>query len=346
MRAGYQVRWWLMRQGVLSACLLLGCTFDSGAAGGGADGMLGPVTSSGSGSGMADSSTGAGPEPGTTTTTGATATTSGGVGSTSWATATAGDTTSSATSETSGEGPVMLSDEGLVARYFLDEAGRGTAPMLALDSASEDPAHLSLSYEDRSLRYVSTYGNRGLAFELAGADDGARIPISGSKFEGIDGMTALTLEVVVRLDASVSSGSRIVHFGGTGHGVAALSSQNANQLQFAWNDRIVREWDYSGFSDGEAHVLHAIADTSAVSGALRFRLLVDGQELPPTASMAVDQDEGASFSGNGDFALGNRNQDRAMQGILFYAAVYGSALAESTIAVHVPALLADNDSPD
>jgi hypothetical protein len=335
-----------MRQGVLSACVLLGCTFDSGAAGGGAESMLGPVTSSGSG--MPDSSTGAGPEPGTTTTTGATATatTSGGVGSTSLATATAGDPKSSATSETSGEGPVMLSDEGLVARYFLDEAGRGTSPMLALDSASEDPAHLTLSYDDRSLRYVSTYGNRGLAFERAGADDGARIPISGSKFEGIDGITALTFEVVVRLDSSINDGSRLVHFGGNGSGVAALSSRNANQLQLAWNDRVVREWDYSDFGDGEAHVLHAIADTSAVSGALRFRLLVDGQELPPTASMPVAQDEAASFSGNGDFALGNRNQDRAMQGILFYAAVYGSALAESTIAAHVPALLVNNDSPD
>lgn len=332
-----------MRRGVLAVCVLLGCSFDSSTDE--ADSVLGEST--GMGLGTTDSSTGELAESGASSATTATTTTSGVELTTSQSDPSTTTATSSASydppSSSTGDSET-LSDDGLVARYFLDEAADGTAPMLALDSADE-PVDLPLSYGDRSLRYVSAFGHRGLAFDLAGADDGARAPIAGSKFEGIEGVTALTFEVVVRLDDSINSASRIVHFGGTDSGIATLSSRNPDQLQFAWNDNVVREWDYSAFSDGAAHVVHVITDTNAVNDASRFRLLVDGNELPPTEVTAVAPGEAAFVPQGAIFALGNRNQDRAMQGILFYAAIYGLAFPDATVAAHVPALLGSDDSP-
>lgn len=238
----------------------------------------------------------------------------------------------------------VLSDEGLVARYFLDEAASGTVPTMALDSA-EEPFHLPLEYVDETMHYASAFGHRGLAFDVAGADDGARAPIGGSKFDGLEGVTQLTFELVVRLDDAVGSDSRLVHFGRTGSGTAALSSDNPDQLQFAWNDTIVRDWDYSPFNDGVAHVVHVIVDTNAGNDGSRVRLLVDGSELQPAILSEIDLGEPASVHPDAFFALGNRNQDRAMQGILFYAAIYGVAISDTTVASHVPLLTNDDDSP-
>jgi len=337
-----------MRGGLLWGCVLLGCSFETTSAG--AD------TATDSGLGGVTTSSTTDPSVGTEVATGPSSLTTSGSSEAESELGSESDTnpdtnpngTSTTTTEgavsSSGEDPETLSDDGLVARYFLDEAASGTVPTMAFDSA-EEPFPLPLEYVERTMHYASAFGHRGLAFDVAGADDGARAPISGSKFDGLEGATELTFELVVRVDDSIGSDSRLVHFGGTNSGTATLSSDDPDQLQFAWNDTIVRDWDYSAFSDGVAHVLHVIVDTNAGSDASRVRLLVDGNELQPNMLNAVDPGEPASVPSGAIFALGNRNQDRAMQGILFYAAIYGVAISDGTAASHVPLLSADDDSP-
>ncbi|MGH1341881.1 MAG: hypothetical protein ACRBN8_10040 [Nannocystales bacterium] len=340
-----------MRRGALWGCVLLGCSFETTSVGADSatDSALGEVTSSST----TDLTTGTavGTQGGTGTSGLTTGTVSTGETPGSETEPETGRTTtgsSSSTSEgaasSSGDRAGALSDEGLVARYYLDEAESGTVPKAAFDSA-EEPFPLALEYVENTMHYASAFGHRGLAFDVAGADDGARAPISGSKFDGLEGATELTFEVVVRLDDAVGSDSRLVHFGRPNSGAATLSSEDPNQLQFVWNNTIVREWDYTPFSDGVAHVLHVIVDTNAGSDASRFRLLVDGNELPPTILSAVDPGEPASVPNDAFFALGNRDQARAMQGILFYVAIYGVAISDTMVASHVPVLIADDDSP-
>lgn len=346
-----------MRRGVLWGCLLLGCSFEATSIGtdSATESGLGAVTTSSTGS----------PGVGTQVETGPSSlATSGGAQTLSESEAEAeaeaeaeseaeaeaesdsdtNTTTSGDPASSTGEDSQGLSDVGLVARYFLDEAASGSAPAVAFDAA-EEPFPLPLEYVENTMHYASAFGHRGLAFDMAGADDGARAPIAESKFEGLEGVTELTFEVVVRLDDAVGSDSRLVHFGGTGSGTATLSSNDPNQLQFAWNDTVVRDWDYSAFSDGVAHVVHLIVDTNAGSDASRVRLLVDGNELPANNLAAIEPGEAAVLANNAIFALGNRNQDRAMQGILFYAAIYGVPISDGTVASHVSLLTANDDSP-
>lgn len=337
-----------MRRGVLWGCVLLGCSFETGSAGG--------ETATDSGLAAATTSTTVGPgtEPDPSTSVGtvsSTLTTDASQGEAEGESEAEAETNTASTttavddpSSSSGGEDGVLSDEGLVARYFLDEAASGTGPTMALDSA-EEPFHLPLEYVEQTMHYASAFGHRGLAFDVAGADDGARAPIGVSKFDGLEGVTQLTFELVVRLDDAVGSDSRLVHFGRTDSGTATLGSNDPDQLQFAWNNTVVREWDYSPFNDGVAHVVHVIVDTGAGNDGSRIRLLVDGSELPPDIVSEVGLGEPASVHPDAFFALGNRNQDRSMQGILFYAAIYGAAISDETVASHVSLLTNDDDSP-
>ncbi|MBV1856838.1 MAG: hypothetical protein KUG77_00400 [Nannocystaceae bacterium] len=344
-----------MRRGLLWGCVLLGCSFETTPSGAdpATDSSLGGATTSGTTADATGSS--ATPQTGTGASnsmasgdvvSGASSDSSDSAdpSTTSTTTTDALTETSYDPSSSSGGGNPMLSDVGLVARYFLDEAASGTVPTLALDSA-EEPFPLPLEYDGETTHYASAFGHRGLAFDDVGADGGARAPIAGSKFANLQGATELTFEVVVRLDDAHAQDSRLVHIGRPDRGTATLGSDDPDELQFVWNNTIVRQWDYTAFNDGVAHVVHAIVDTNAGNEASRFRLLVDGAELTPVLVEEVGPGEPADVPDDAFLALGNRDQDRAMQGIIFYVAVYGVALSDAAVASHVPLLQADDDGP-
>ncbi len=235
-----------------------------------------------------------------------------------------------------------LTNGGVIARYFLNEAGAGTAPLFALDSTPA-PIDLSIDYGRGSLEYVEELGNRGLEFTNAGSDDGARAFIGGTELGGLEGSTSLTFEVVFRLEDTVGQGSRIMHIGaGPAPGIATLSSTNPDLLQFSWNDGLVREWDYADFA-GVAHVLHVVVDTTAPSPESQVRLLVEGAELVPEITGTIPVGDQAAVPEGTIFGLGNRDAARAIDGVLFYAAVYGEAIDDDRIAQHVTALGMSND---
>ena len=229
-----------------------------------------------------------------------------------------------------------------MARYFLDEAPAGSNPKLAVDAADE-PFDLSLEYFG-AMHYVSELGRRGLAFDQTGADDAARAAVAGTKFGGLDGATELTFEVVLRVVDALSSSSRIIHVGVGDDSVVTLAAQ-PNALAVRWNTTSVRHCDYTAFI-GTSQVVHLVGDMTALNEASRFRLLVGGVELAPVIDDTVPQGEPASLPKDAIIALGNRDRDRTFRGVLFYAALYGVALSDDTIAQHVVALQESDDTPE
>lgn len=215
--------------------------------------------------------------------------------------------------------------------------------MFALDAADE-PLDLPLEYVEETMHYVTDLGHRGLAFDQVGADDAARAPILNTKFEGLEGATELTFEVVLRLVDGMSSGSRIIHIGRNDNSVVTLAASGSDELEARWNGDIVRHWDYAAYT-GTTHVVHLVIDTTAVNPDSRFRLLVDGSELDPIIESGITQGEPATVPADAIIALGNRHQDRAFRGVLFYAAIYGIPISDDTIAEHVSALMASDDAP-
>lgn len=337
-----------MRRTALLGALALACSFDAstvqdhGAPAGSSSGSTGAAASTeGPGTTLATSSsevsTG---DPAVTGMVTATPTT-GGASSTAGSTSSTGSTTDDPGSST-GDPIPPLSDAGLVARYYLDEASMGMGPKLALDAAAA-PVDLPLDYAEGQMSYFEDFGvRRGLAFATPGADDGARTLVSGTKFADLAGTTEMTIEVMVRVDDAMSNGSRIVHLGHNDSSTFALGATGSGELEARWNGSIVRRWDYADFSQG-AHVLHLIVDTTAANEAVQFRLLVDGSELLPDLAAQVPQDDAAQVHADAIFAVGNRQQDRSIEGIIYYAAVYDVAIADAVVAHHVYRLLEVSD---
>lgn len=245
--------------------------------------------------------------------------------------------------ESRGPDDVELTDDGLVVRYFLNEAPAGSDPSLAIDWA-DDPFDLSLEYVDSTMHYVSEGIRRGLAFDLVGRDDAARSPIDDSKVAALEGTYELTIEVRVRVDDAATNGSRIVHIGRNDASAVALAATSADRLEARWNGIVVRRWDYSAYQ-GASRTLHLVIDTSAVNAASRFRLLADGVELNPTVVNELPDDAPLAFANDTILALGNRHRDRTFRGALFYAAIYDHAISDSTLAEHVEVLQLSDDPP-
>jgi hypothetical protein len=246
-----------------------------------------------------------------------------------------------------------LVDDGLVARYYLDEAADGQAPAEALDAAPA-PLNLTLRYvaDPCTLDPVMSYiqdaeGHRGLDFSTAGMDDLAFAEIDESKFiVGLHRGTSATYEVVADIREIHSGQSRLSHIGSeTGHALS-LQSRALSYIGFEVNTGGETQAPALLDAAGRA-VYHAVFDSTEVEPMDRVKFYLNASRLP-TLSVAsgLAQGEEIDLSGGKYYAIGNREiGGRTMRGTIFYSAVYASALSAEQVAQNTSWLLVDDDTP-
>jgi hypothetical protein len=290
-------------------------------------------------------------DPSTDATTDATTTTS----STS---TTGGDTSTTTGDETTGPPPPLLVDDGLLARYFLDEAAGGQGPTHALDAAP-DPLDLPLVYDGMGGMnpvYVEQAGHRGLRWPTPGLDGRATIAVAGTKLQsGLHNRVAATIELVVEVDAVTDLGSRLTHIGrGIEYGHFTLRSSKIDRLEFYWKGNVLAGvWpvDWSGL--GRA-VVHVVVDTGQPDPIHRVRLYIGGVAVTGGMDIALvppNQNEAIAIPTDPNiplhFTLGNRgvDVDRSFQGTLYYAAIYAAALSETQLEENAAVLAGLDDAP-
>ena len=314
---------------------LVGCSFDavgSGGTVGGGDGTdaTDGTTSASSGVGTLATLGGQSGDGSTGSSTAVTGTASGG-----------GDDTTSSTGEPR---PELVTD-GVLARYYLDEAGAGQTPAAALD-AIEPEVDLPIAYVDSNPRYTEIAGHRGLGWSGEGLDGGPSLPYAGTKF-----MTALqdhpdgTLEVVAEIQAITSDSSRLLHFGFDEHGGEfTLACNDAAELQFRSGDGTVTA-DFAVDVLSQGRSVYTLTFDAEATPEQRVHLYIDGMEVPASSIDSASADP-LSFGGQGSIALGNRAVgSRSFHGVLYYAAVYERALTPEEVAINAALLLEDDDSP-
>ncbi|WP_433926408.1 LamG-like jellyroll fold domain-containing protein [Sorangium cellulosum] len=248
-----------------------------------------------------------------------------------------------------------LTDDGLVARYFLDEARAGSAPTQVEDAAAA-PLPLALTHGPEMSFAADGAGHTGLSWTTAGADGRASVLIDGTKIQSaLQGAVAGTIEAVVRIAEVVEGGSRIVHIGtGAEGGRLTLRSEAPGQIVFWWNgDYCGGAWDAEL---PERAVVHGVFDSTVQEPAAdRLRLYINGAparrrssvggycgmhvSVPPLGA-TLDLPDGRHL------VLGNRELGgRTFSGALYYAALYARALTAAEIERHTAALLARDDRP-
>ncbi|WP_434041029.1 MULTISPECIES: LamG-like jellyroll fold domain-containing protein [Sorangium] len=248
-----------------------------------------------------------------------------------------------------------LTDDGLVVRYFLDEARAGSAPTQVEDAAAA-PLPLALTHGPEMSFAADGAGHTGLSWTTAGADGRASALIDGTKIQSaLQGAVAGTIEAVVRIAEVVEGGSRIVHIGtGAEGGRLTLRSEAPGQIVFWWNgDYCGGAWDAEL---PERAVVHGVFDSTVQEPAAdRLRLYINGAparrrssvggycgmhvSVPPLGT-TLDFPDGRHL------VLGNRELGgRTFSGAMYYAALYARALTAAELERHTAALLASDDRP-
>ena len=242
-----------------------------------------------------------------------------------------------------------LSDDGLVVRYFIDEAGTGQGPNELVDAAN-DPQNLSLSYGDNmDLSFsVDNGGNKVLRWERLGLSGGANTDISTGKVrDALTMATTVTIEAVIQFSrADGGPGSPILLLGNSiGNGTLALRAEATRRLRVYFNIKAVGRYELD--QGDERVVVHAVIDTSEADNS---RLVVYANGVAQ-ANMSNEEPFSMEFlqlSPVGQqLLIGNRAppaDNSSIDGAIGYVALYSKALDAETVGRHAARLLASDDN--
>jgi len=248
-----------------------------------------------------------------------------------------------------GGAAVPLVDDGLVVRYYFDEAATGAEIMLAADAAMP-PMDLTLWYQDQEPNYTQgVSGNRGLMWTTAGSDGGPYKDVTGTKLQTmVSDSNVVTMELVADI-RSTAFGSQLLHIGevvapGSVYTSLSFRTYDSSTLSFAWKNNEIGFWSAQLMTLGRS-VFHLVVNTDEVSSNDRVRVYIDGERLDGTVSPMMEGSSATVFSD--DFlVIGNRDDgDHSIEGIIYYAAIYAEALTDAQILNNVTVLQASDDAP-
>ena len=267
-------------------------------------------------------------------------------GSTGGVLGTDSTTAPSSSSDSSGGLPDGLVEAGLLARYYLDEADTGQARGLVEDAAPA-PLDLPITLHGQNPEYTEVDGNRGLSWGAIESNGRAGLVYDGTKLmDALQGSTTGTIEVIADVqDVSIDS-SRLCHFGlGDEGGEFTIAAATLDRLIFrtAIGTPTAR-WSVD-LTGGRTHYT-IVWDTDNEVADDRARLYVNGEFVAPDVLASIPSGAGLSFTPGGSFVLGNRAIGaRSFEGVLFYAALYETALTQAEIQHNASILQTSDDTP-
>ena len=243
--------------------------------------------------------------------------------------------------------PGALVDDGLIARYFLDEATTGQ-PSEVIDHTT-DPLDLALTWDttgEPAGYFEDPEGHRGIAFPAITRNDRASIAIDGTKIQTrLAGSATMTYELVADIQAVEPLGSRLCHIGFDTDHTLSLETNSITRLEMSVNHDLGGLGAVSLADLGRA-VFHGVVDTREADPQERVRLYVNASRVPNLAPTPPDQNDTLVIDDGRHFVIGNREiGGRTIQGTIYYAAIYDAALTAEQVLFNTTLLLANDDTP-
>ena len=240
---------------------------------------------------------------------------------------------------------VPLVDRGLVVRYFIDEAASGQAVTTLVDSA-QAPLSLPITH-GTTTAYLEVGGNRGLRWSASQSDGKVEIAL-GTETKLRTRLTTtptITMEVVVQITNAGDSGSES-HITGMrgGNPDFVLAAIDTTDLRlFKPFGTVGATW--ANANTQQRMVLHLVFDTTRTMPNERIELFRNGVNIAKTTGSAPNINSEVSLGSSDDFVIGNnQNEDRSIEGTIFYVAYYDVALSSTEITTNAARLLADDDT--
>lgn len=249
-----------------------------------------------------------------------------------------------------------LVDDGLVARYYFDEAATGQEPAAVIDHA-QSPVNVPISYVD-GLAYTEVATGRGLAWSATAANGHAIVPINNTKLRAeLENSTTATLEMVFDARAPIDDFAVLAQLmnpnqtgGRLGTNVQADTFPALEYNDTSGGTDVNAVWNVDVVDVGRV-IAHVVIDTTRAVAAQRSRFYLDGVEAQPFTVFTMPiidpaLDEGIDLCDPCVLTFGNNaNANRALHGTLYYAAIYNGALTPQEIANNVAVLTVNDDAP-
>ncbi len=239
-----------------------------------------------------------------------------------------------------------LVSNGLVDRYFIEEAASGQSPTELVDAAPS-PLNLPVIYDGTNPTYKEISTGRGWESTTTTNQGRASILVDGTKVQTLlNGSTQGTIEVVLQVDAVTTLWSRFSHVGTSSEsGYFTISSPNLNQLNLYMLGNTLRgQWDPAFGTSGRI-VLTLVYDSTLSTAADRVKLYKDGALLTKTGGTDPPQNETISIPNGTNFVIANRELCcRSFDGDIYYAAHYNTALTAGEVSDNSNILLTNDDS--
>lgn len=245
---------------------------------------------------------------------------------------------------------MALTDTGLIARYYIDEAASGTAPT-QVDDVSGNGYHLTdIDYGAGNMAYTEVSGNRGLESTSTTGDQIARRAIndtSDALRDALAGSQTATIEVVVAIDSISASTGRIfaINNRSGSNATLGLTGTSLSSIRGQWEGLDGRAVALSG---GQRYVLHVVYDTTQATSSDRILIYVDGTSSGGGTAWPAQNDT-LTLPSSIDLTAFNRessgNFDRSFDGILYYAAIYSHAFSAAEVDGAYDVLTLDDDEP-
>ena len=241
-------------------------------------------------------------------------------------------------------GPPLV-DDGLVARYFLDEQESGPPTRPVRDAHGTPPFDLQPRTSDSGpLFELNEYGRH---VSWTSADSGGQLaaPVGGTRIEStFDNTDTFTIEAVVHVDAA-DADSRIVHLGGIGDQGAFALIVTTHSIELSRRGALNVSWSVRFPGTRNEVVLTLTFNGDATAARDRAVLYVNGarviarnpQQLPTLGSRI-------SVDANDELVIGNQPGGMwSFDGFVGYLALYEVALRPSVVRQNAHRLLIWDD---
>jgi len=253
-------------------------------------------------------------------------------------------------------GGSALSDEGVLARFFLDEAGRGQTPADVADVVAG--LTLPITYDGTSPVFIASPTGRGLRWNSQTTTAKVSGPVgSGALRSGLDGAQQLTIELVVEVEDTPIEQARMLQVSTVNSASGDVGVQlepGSGRVAVDFNDDVSGAdvnavWERSLLGVGRA-VLHVVLDTTEAEVEDRAVLYVNDARVAagapgPVPLNPIAAGDALSISSAHVLTIGCREAatPRPFPGTISYVAIYQGVMGDAVRENNVEVLVGTDD---
>lgn len=223
-----------------------------------------------------------------------------------------------------------------IAAYKFDEASSGTTPTTAADSVAS-PVNLAVTYAGAGA-WTSVTAGKGL--NCVGGTKAVATAFGTKLATAISGSLTWAIEMVCSFPLADSG--EVLGVWGSNPTYPLLHFQGNDQVAYYSSGNEIIEWTQTGLTG--PHAVTHVWDSAQVTANNRFRVYIDGVQVPDNVSGFMTLNKTVSLASGDKLSVGQVEAGCPSGSAIYWLAVANHAPATVEVLSRATALLANNDA--